>query len=128
MQERVKSRSSRSDLLSLWYSVTIDSVRSATPDLSARQMAILMTVYLDDETHTVRSLSEKLGVTKAVITRALDSMSRMGLISRAPDVRDKRSIILTRTSGGILFLQKFADRIQTHFPEPVVTNGNAVYA
>ena len=105
------SRPSRKDSLSFWHRVTLASVTNPGPDLSSRQLAILMSVYLEDDTHTVRSLAERLGVTKAVVTRALDTLTGYGFIARAPDARDKRSVIITRTTGGILYLQSFADII-----------------
>ena len=108
-----KSQMSRSDALSLWHRVTLETVLSNGPDLSTRQLAILMTVYLENKSHTVRSLAAKLDVTKAVISRALDTLTRYGFVDRAPDPRDKRSVIISRTSGGILYLQRFADIIQT---------------
>lgn len=107
------SKPTRKDSLALWHRVVLATVTAPGPDLSTRQMAILMTVYLEDKAHTVRSLAEKLKVTKAVITRALDTLTRYGFVERAPDQRDKRSIIVKRTTGGILYLQRFADIIQT---------------
>lgn len=107
------TRMKRSEALSLWHRVTLETVIAQGPDLSTRQLAILMSVYLESTSHTVKSLSEKLNVTKAVITRALDTLSKHGFVARAPDPSDKRSIIVTRTSGGILFLQRFADIIQS---------------
>ncbi len=107
----VKPRMNRSDALSLWHRVTLETVLSNGPDLSARQLAILMTVYLDGRSHTVRSLAAKLNVTKAVISRALDTLTRYGFVERAPDLRDKRSVIVNRTPGGIRYLQRFADII-----------------
>lgn len=107
------SLTKRSDALALWHRVTLETVVSNGPDLSARQLAILMSVYLEATSHTVKSLSEKLNVTKAVISRALDTLTKHGFVKRAPDPSDKRSIIVMRTSGGILYLQRFADIIQT---------------
>ena len=103
----------RSDALALWHRVTLETVISNGPDLSARQLAILMSVYLENKSHTVKSLSEKLNVTKAVISRGLDTLTKYGFVKRAPDPSDRRSIIVTRTSGGILYLQRFADIIQS---------------
>ena len=71
---------SRAEALGLWYDVTLGSVRSETPDLTARQMAVLFTVYLTPAPHTVRSLALHLDVTKAVITRALDALGRFGFV------------------------------------------------
>lgn len=107
------SRPTRKESLALWHRVILASVTMKGPDLSSRQMAILMTVYLEDKAHTVKSLADRLNVTKAVITRALDTLTRYGFVERAPDLRDKRSIIVKRTTGGILHLQRFADLIHS---------------
>jgi len=107
------SKPTRKESLALWHRVILTSVKMSGPDLSTRQMAILMSVYLEENVHTVKSLAEKLDVTKAVITRALDTLTRYGFIKRAPDLRDKRSVIVKRTTGGILYLQRFADIIQS---------------
>ena len=105
----------RKNSLAIWHGVTVRSVVNNTPDLSFRQLAVLMTVYLDDRPQTVRSLAKKLCVTKAVITRAVDKLVKHGYVKRAPDLRDKRSIILTRTPSGIHYLSNFADIIQSEF-------------
>ena len=115
------SKPSRKDSLALWHRVILTSVTMDTPDLSSRQMAILMTVYHEESAHTVRSLADKLKVTKAVISRALDTLTRYGFVERAPDLRDKRSIIVKRTSGGILYLQRFADIIQSESEVEIIS-------
>ena len=115
------SRPTRKESLALWHRVTLASVAMSGPDLSARQLAILMTVYLEDKAHTVKSLAEKLNVTKAVITRALDTLTRYGFVERAPDLRDKRSIIVKRTTGGILHLQRFADIIHAETDTQIIS-------
>ena len=107
------SLTKRSDALALWHRVTVETVTSNGPDLSARQLAILMSVYLENKSQTVKSLSEKLNVTKAVISRGLDTLTKYGFVKRAPDPSDRRSVIVMRTSGGILYLQRFADIIQS---------------
>jgi len=109
---------SRSDALLLWQAVTMAMVRADGPDFSARQMAILTAVYLDDHPHTVRSLAKSLGVTKAVITRALDTLSRYRMVKRCADPRDKRSITVGRTALGSRYLAGFADNICAHMPAP----------
>lgn len=103
---------SRADALRLWYDVTLGSVRAETPDLTARQMAVLFTVYLTPAPHTVRSLALHLVVTKAVITRALDALGRYGFVDRARDPSDGRSVLVQRTGRGSSFLTDFADRVR----------------
>ena len=63
-----------SQALRLWQQVTLSEVRDDAPDLTMRQMAILLTIYLEPPPHTVRGLAARLQVTKPVITRALDTM------------------------------------------------------
>ena len=62
-----------------------------------RQTAILLTIYLDPPPHTVRGLAARLNVTKPVITRALDTMGAMKLVSRHRDEHDKRNVLVKRT-------------------------------
>jgi DNA-binding MarR family transcriptional regulator len=104
-----------SEGLDLWHRVTMQSVQGEAPDLTSRQMAVLMTIYLSEGPHTVRSLAKHLNVTKAVISRAIDRLGQYGYVERAPDPRDKRSVIMRRTSGGINYLRDFARLIQVEF-------------
>jgi DNA-binding MarR family transcriptional regulator len=97
--------------LRLWHNVSLALVRDADKDLTVRQTTILLTVYLEAPPHTVRGLASRLGVTKPVVTRALDTMSRMDLVHRRRDENDRRNVVVQRTVGGALFLQELADRI-----------------
>ncbi len=63
---------------------------------------MLITIYLDPQPHTVRALAAKLGVTKPVITRALDTMGRHGLVTRKRDPADRRNVLVQRTVNGAL--------------------------
>lgn len=97
--------------LKLWHQVGVALVQDGEKDLTQRQMAILLIVYLETPPHTVRGLASHLGVTKPVITRALDTMGKMGLVTRRRDDRDKRNVIISRTVEGALYLEKLADLI-----------------
>lgn len=111
------SRLTSIQTLSLWRDVTVASVAGELPDLSARQLAVLLCVYMEEGPHTVRSLASRLNVTKAVISRAIDRLTSHGYIERADDPRDKRSIVLRRTADGIRFLREFAGIIHDVMPE-----------
>ena len=73
---------SPSQALGLWHRVALAQVEGDAPDLTLRQTAILLHIYLVPPPHTVRGLASVLGVTKPVSTRALDSMGAMGLVDR----------------------------------------------
>ena len=72
---------------------------------------VLITIYLEPQPHTVRALAAKLGVTKPVITRALDTMGRQGLVSRKRDPADRRNVLVQRTVDGALFLERLGDLV-----------------
>jgi DNA-binding MarR family transcriptional regulator len=97
--------------LTLWHDVALAMVHDDEPDLSVRQMSILLTIYLEAPPHTVRDLARKLGVTKPVITRALDTMGKLELVSRRRDEKDKRNVLIQRTVKGALYLERLADTI-----------------
>jgi len=99
--------------LKLWHDVNLHIVQGNEPDLSARQMSILLTVYLEAPPHTVRDLARKLGVTKPVITRALNFMGKFDLLSRRRDDKDRRNVLVQRTVKGALYLERLADTIAT---------------
>lgn len=97
--------------LALWRDVTLGTVRSDLPDLTQRQLAILLHVYLAPPPHTVRGLAAILDVTKPAITRALDTLGRAGFLKRRRDETDRRNVLIQRTVKGSVFLSDFGDRV-----------------
>ena len=97
--------------LALWHDVVLETVRRDGPDLSARQMAILLTVYLTSPPHTVRGLASSLHVSKPSITRALDTLGSLDLLKRKRDEADRRNVLVQRTVKGSVFLRDFADLV-----------------
>lgn len=98
-----------SQALRLWQQVALSEVLGKRPDLTMRQAAILLTIYLDPPPHTVRGLAARLDVTKPVITRALDSMGELGLLTRHRDENDRRNVLVKRTVEGALFVERLGD-------------------
>lgn len=90
-----------------WMHTLVDYVRSGEPDLTNRQMALLMLVYLDPGPHTVRGLARALNVSKPVVTRALNRLGALGYLRRQRDDADKRNIFVARTTKGADFLAEF---------------------
>jgi DNA-binding MarR family transcriptional regulator len=98
--------------LELWRLTLTESVRREAPDLSARQLALMLTVYLTAPPHTVRGLAAHLNVSKPAITRALDRLSVLGFIRRKVDKTDRRNILVQRTVKGSVYLSEFADLVR----------------
>ncbi len=80
-------------------------VRRDGPDLSARQLAVLLTCYLESEAQTVRGLAATLDVSKPAITRALDRLAEFDLVRRKTDPADRRSVLVQRTPKGTAFIR-----------------------
>ncbi len=95
--------------LDMWRRAIVKSVRIEAPDLSARQMAMLLTVYLTPPPHTVRGLSAELNVSKPAVTRAIDRLTELGMVRRKPDETDRRSVLIQRTVKGSVFLREFGE-------------------
>lgn len=90
-----------------WMRALIGYVRSGDPDLTNRQMALLMLVYLTPGPHTVRGLARILGVSKPVVTRALNTLGTLGYLRRERDQDDRRNVFVVRTPNGADFLEGF---------------------
>ena len=103
---------SASESLALWYEVTVRMLRESGPDLSSRQIAVLMTVYMDTGPHTVRGLAATLRISKPAITRALDRLCQEGLLIRMTDDKDRRSVLIQVTDKGSTFLSDFGEAIR----------------
>lgn len=99
------------DPLDVWRRAMVDNVRRDAPDLSARQMAVLLTVYMTPPPHTVRGLADLLNVSKPAVTRALDRLGELSLARRKTDPKDRRSVVVQRTVRGSVYLAEFAEII-----------------
>jgi DNA-binding MarR family transcriptional regulator len=108
-------------------------VRRDGPDLSARQLGVFLTCYLQDGPHTVRGLASDLNVSKPAITRALDRLGELDLARRKVDPLDRRSVLVQRTMKGAAFLRDLrsimaeasALAAKKPVPEPVPARGKA---
>jgi DNA-binding MarR family transcriptional regulator len=93
-------------LLHVLRGTLLPEVRSQQPDLTMRQLAVLLVVYLTNEPQTVRGLSAYLNISKPAVTRALDRLEEFDLARRKVDVRDRRSITVERTATGDVMVKR----------------------
>lgn len=87
-------------LLIILQATICASVRADGPDLSARQLGILLIIALQPGPHTVRGLAGELRVSKPGVSRSLDRLSNLGLADRIADPRDGRSVLVVPTQAG----------------------------
>ena len=99
------NQSSTDQLVGILRDTIVALVRRDGPDLSARQLGVFLTCYLQDDAHTVRGLAADLNVSKPAITRALDRLSELDLARRKVDPADRRSVLVQRTLKGAAFLR-----------------------
>src|SRR3954465_9122430 len=101
-----------------WMKALIAYVRSGEPDLTNRQMALLMMVYVTPGPHTVRGLARILGARKPVATRPLNTLGAVGYLRRERDQDDRRNVFVVRTNNGADFLEGFKRNIREGEPAP----------
>ena len=89
---------SADQLVGILRDTVVALVRRDGPDLSARQLGVFLTCYLQEGAHTVRGLAADLNVSKPAITRALDRLGELDLARRKVDPMDRRSVLVQRTS------------------------------
>ncbi|MBV8938689.1 MAG: MarR family transcriptional regulator [Alphaproteobacteria bacterium] len=97
--------------LTFWHEVICRSMASLPYDLSNRQLGIFLTIYLEPGAHSVKHLSERLGISKPAVCRALDVLEQLKFVRRQRDKADKRNVLLQRTARGSAYLAAMADII-----------------
>lgn len=97
------------NLVAVLRDTTVALVRRDGADLSARQLGVLLTCYLNEGAHTVRGLAADLNVSKPAITRALDRLGELDLARRKTDPMDRRSVLVQRTLKGTAFMRDLRD-------------------
>jgi DNA-binding MarR family transcriptional regulator len=103
--ERMATTQSADQLVGILRDTIVALVRRDGPDLSARQLGVFLTCYLQEGAHTVRGLAADLNVSKPAITRALDRLGELDLARRKVDPMDRRSVLVQRTLKGAAFLR-----------------------
>lgn len=99
------SANSSEHMVGILRDTIVALVRRDGPDLSARQLGVFLTCYLQEGAHTVRGLAADLNVSKPAITRALDRLGELDLARRKVDPMDRRSVLVQRTLKGQAFLR-----------------------
>lgn len=97
--------------LSFWHGVTATALQKMPLDLSSRQTAILLHIYLMPAPHSIKLLAGELAISKPAICRAVDALENAKLLKRVRDKTDKRNVVLQRTAKGTAYLGEFADII-----------------
>lgn len=100
------------EALAHWREALVSWVKGGNPDLTNRQMALLLCVSLDPSQQTASGLAARLGVTKPVVSRTLDKLCRLKYVRRVSGKRDRRYVFVTATDTGREFLDDFARGIQ----------------
>ncbi len=99
------------EALNMWRDIVVRGLQNNAYDLSTRQTGILLTVYLSPPPHTVKTLSDTLLISKPAVCRAIDVLTRLGLVRRKRDESDSRIVHVQRTVKGSVYLSEFAEVI-----------------
>ena len=94
-------------LLEMLRAAIVADVREEGPDLSIRQLAVLLEVYTSEAQHTVQGMSRRIGLYQAASSRAVQRLEELGLLRRAPNPNDARSVLLGRTNAGAVAFRQW---------------------
>tara|TARA_R110002072_G_scaffold20221_1_gene73859 strand:+ start:5333 stop:5734 length:402 start_codon:yes stop_codon:yes gene_type:complete len=97
--------------LEMMRRVSADAVRGAAADLTARQFALLLAIFMRPGPHSVRELAQALDLPKPAVTRALDVLERHAFIRRKRDQADRRDVSVHRTVKGAVFLYDYGETV-----------------
>jgi len=103
--------------LEMLHRVSTDTVRAADVDLTSRQFALLLAIFMRPGPHAVRELARHLDLPKPAVTRALDTLERQGFVRRKKDREDKRDVSVHRTVKGALFLYDYGENVANRAEE-----------
>ena len=68
--------------LEMLHRVSSEGVRAGDVDLSSRQFAVLLSIFMRPGPDSIREVSARLDLPKPAVTRALDVLERNGFIRR----------------------------------------------
>ncbi len=88
------------------HGTLLSLVRRDGRDLTARQLTAFLSVYMDEQTHTVSSLAELLHISRPGVTRIMDRLVQFDLVAREEDREDRRRVLVRRTSRGVVFFRE----------------------
>ena len=97
--------------LELWRAASVAALHREHPELTARQFALLLQVYLAPPPHSVRGLARALAMSKPAVSRALDTLGRLDFLRRRRDESDRRSVLVQRTVKGSVYLRDFGELV-----------------
>jgi len=106
------------ELADILRSAIVELVRHEGPDLSARQLGVILTCYLEPDAQTVRGLAARLDVSKPAITRALDRLADFELVRRKIDPEDRRSVLIQRTPAGTAYMRQLRTFLRKAAAQP----------
>jgi DNA-binding MarR family transcriptional regulator len=90
--------------LMLWKDVLLENVQSRQPDLTNRQMAVLLVVYTSKHAQTVGSLVAALALPEPTVSRSVIALEALGYLKRCRHPTDARRTLMTSTALGAAFL------------------------
>ncbi len=93
-------------------------VRRDGRNLTARQIATLMTVYRGFRAHYVSSLAELLNVWCPAVPRIIARLVGFELVERQAGSRDRRRVLIRHTARGGKFLDALAAIARSSLPGP----------
>jgi DNA-binding MarR family transcriptional regulator len=98
-------------LLHILCKALLSAARADQPDLTLRQLAVLLVVYQTAEPRTVSWLAAHLELTGSTVTRILNRLENLKLAHREVNWRDRRSMVVRRSALGMAMMERLGAEI-----------------
>ena len=95
------------------HSVLLGLAQQDGRDLTSRQLATLLTIYLQGiKVHNITSIAKELHVSRPAVTKIADRLESHNFVKRETGRQDRRQVLLLQTVEGRAFIKKLEDLVQ----------------
>jgi DNA-binding MarR family transcriptional regulator len=102
-----------SDWAEILRQAMVGLVRENSPDLTARQLAVLLTCTLESQPLSSGALAARIGLNPSAISHALRRLEELGLARRTNNPRDGRIVLAEVTDRGRTLVQHLGAVMQS---------------
>jgi DNA-binding MarR family transcriptional regulator len=106
------------DPIEILRDIVDQQVRSDRPDLTMRQLAVLLHTHQAESPPGVREMAAHLNLAKPNVTRALDRLEYLGFVERKPVQHDRRLIHIAMCRPGGAYVAQLDATLRAAIARP----------
>lgn len=95
--------------------VILNMLRGKNPDLTLRQLDMLLAIKYRVESPTVKDLALFLKIPRTAVSQCVKRLAHVGLVERRPSIDDGRQLTLHLLPSAVEYLEEIEGIVQYHF-------------